>query len=226
MKHWNVPEMWNGDCWIIGGGRSVLQQFDVPQETILKVEKGELPFSAYSEYLTPLHSKNVIGTNIAFKLGNWVSVFYFCDRQFFRTHLNEILLFPNLKVTCVNHIDTSLLPLTTNIKRLKRDYKPGLSFKSDTICWNSNSGGAAINFAVLAGAKRILLLGFDMCPQEDKTHWHNVYKVNTPKQNFKRFLEYFPQIAKDAKSKGVEILNVSPNSAIDCFPKVSLKEVL
>lgn len=225
MQHWNVPEMWKGDCWIIGGGRSVLHQFDVPQETILRVEKGELPFSAYSEYMTPIHSKNVIGTNIAFKLGKWVSVFYFCDRQFFRTHKNEILSFPNLKVTCVNHLDTALLPETTNIKRLKRDYKPGLSNKSDTICWNSNSGAAAINFAVLAGAKRILLLGFDMAPQE-KTHWHNAYSVSTPKNSFARFLDYFPQIAKDAKQRKIEILNVSPTSALNCFPKVALKEIL
>jgi hypothetical protein len=226
MNHWSVPEMWCGDCWIIGGGRSVLQEFGVPQDIISKVESGGLPYSTYSEYLSPLHSKNVVGTNIAFKLGSWVSALYFCDRQFFRDHREGILSFPNLKVTCVNHIDTELQPFTTNLKRLKRDYQAGLSTRKDTICWNGNSGAAAINFAVHAGAKRILLLGFDMVLQDSRSHWHRVYKKNTHKNDFIRFIQKFPAIAKDAKSRGIEILNVSPISAIDCFPKVSLKDVL
>lgn len=224
--YWTIPKMWNGDCWIIGGGTSMLHQFGIPSDIISKVEKKELPLSAYSEYLSPLHSKTVISTNVAFMLGEWITATYFCDAQFFRNYKNDLLKFRNLKITCVNHIDRHLLPETTNIKRLKRDYKPGLSFRPDTIAWNKNSGAAAINLAVLAGAKRILLLGFDMRLQEGRTHWHNVYSMKTPNPSFKRFLERYPEIAKDAKKAGVEILNISPDSALDCFPKLSLKEVL
>jgi len=36
----------------------------------------------------------------------------------------------------------------------------------------------------------------------------------------------FPKIATDAKRFGVEIINVSPDSAIKSFKKVSLKEVI
>lgn len=204
----------------------MLQQFGVSGEVISKVEKGRLPFSTYSEYLAPLHTKNVVGTNIAFMLGSWVSVFYFCDRTFFRVHREKILAFPNLKVTCVSSLDRNLLPETLNIKRLKRDYRPGLSFKPDTICWNHNSGAAAINFAILAGAKRILLLGFDMNPQDGRTHWHNAYSSNTLRASFNRFLSKYPALAADAKKNKIEILNISPNSALDCFPKMELKDVL
>jgi hypothetical protein len=224
--HWSVPKMWTEDCWIIGGGPSMLQQFDVPSDVIQKVEKGELPFSTYSDYLTPLHSKNVIGTNISFMLGEWISVLYFCDARFYRTHFDQISAFRNLKVTCVNHLDRELLPYSTNVKRLKRDYKPGLSNRPEFICWNNNSGGAAINFATLAGAKRILLLGFDMKAQDKKTHWHNAYKTPTLNATFRNFLKRYPVIADDARRIGVEILNVNPDSALDAFPKVSLKDVL
>lgn len=226
MDYWKVPRMWTGDCWIIGGGNSITQQFGIPLDIVAKVKSGELPYSTYSDYLAPLHSKNVIGTNVAYKLGDWISVFYFCDARFFREHREGILAFRNLKVTCVSHLDTNLLPYQTNIKRLKRDYKFGLSTKPNTIHWNANSGAAAINFAFLAGAKRILLLGFDMLPQDGATHWHSAYKIQTPKNSFARFLKKFPDIAADAKRHKIEILNVSPNSALECFPKVSLKEVL
>jgi hypothetical protein len=226
MEFWKVPQMWTGDCWIIGGGNSIAQQFDIPSDIIEKVNKGELPYSTYGKYLTPLHSKNVIGTNVAFMLGEWVSVLYFCDARFFREHHKAILAFRNLKVTCVSHLDRHLQPATTNIKRLRRDYKAGISLKPDLIHWNHNSGAAAINFAILAGAKRIMLLGFDMNSQTGKTHWHSVYKNNTPRNTFTRALKKFPEIAIGAKKAKVEILNVSPDSAIECFPKVSLKDVL
>lgn len=219
--------MWTGDCWIIGGGNSVLQQFGVPPNIVEQVKGGQLPYSTYGDYLAPLHNKNVIGTNVAYMLGPWISVLYFCDARFFRLHSEGINNFHNIKATCASAFGTELEGRLANVKRLKRDYKPGLSSRPDTICWNSNSGAAAINFAVLAGAKRILLLGFDMLSQEGETHWHSVYgNIRTHKNTFKRFLVKFPDIARDAKKRGVEILNVSPNSAITVFPKVSLKEVL
>jgi hypothetical protein len=223
---WTIPKMWSGDCWIIGGGNSMLKQFDIPAELITKVEKGEDSLSAFSPYLSVLHSKNVIGTNAAFMLGSWVSVAYFCDANFFRENLAEYLAFKNLKVTCSSSIPKEVAHLALNVKRVKRDYKSGISPHPDTICWNHNTGGAAINFAIWAGATRILLLGFDMDPEADKTHWHNLYSQKTNKVAFDRFQRYFPAIAEQAKQRGVEILNLSPDSKLEAFPKLSLKEVL
>lgn len=229
--HWEPPELWpDGECWILGGGASLPRQFGIPEEVIHNVESSKDPLSIYSEYLKPIHDRHVIGTNLAFMLGNWISVLYFADTTFFRVYRKEILEFPNLKVTCVNHIDKNLLPVTRNIKRMKRDNKLGLSNKVNTICWNYNSGAAAIDFAAHLGVKRINLLGFDLKLQEDnRTHWHEgfqLYTKPTKAQVFKRFLKVFPHIARDAKKHGIEILNVNPDSAIEDFPKVSLKEVL
>ena len=42
----------------------------------------------------------------------------------------------------------------------------GLSLEPDTICTAYNSGGAAINLAVQLGAQQIVLLGYDMGPDE------------------------------------------------------------
>ena len=229
--HWQIPRMWDGgDCWIIGGGTSMPRQFGVPEEIIQQVKNHTLPISAYSAFLTPLHNKNVVGVNLAFLLGDWVSALYFCDAQIFRGFRSEIHKFKNLKLTCANHIDRNLWHEAINLKRLKRDMRLGLSSKSDMICWNHHSGAAAINFAALTGVKRIYLLGFDMKPDESgQTHWHNgklFYKKPTGPGVFKRFMKGFPHIARDAKYKGVEIINVSPDSAIPDFKKVSLSQVL
>ena len=227
---WTIPKMWEGgECWIIGGGYSMPRQFGISEEIIQNVNTQVDPITVYSDYLSELHARHVIGVNIAFMLGDWISVLYFCDNAFYRVHREAVNNFHNLKVTCVNHIPTQILHVAGNIKRLKRDNRYGLSNKPSVIKWNFNSGCAAINFATLAGAKRILLLGFDMQAVEDRTHWHSGFRnyVNQTKPSvFRRFMRSMPAIAADAKRLKIEILNVSPNSAIKEFPKVKLEEVL
>ncbi len=202
------------------------RQFGISEEVIGNVTSRQDPITVYSDYLSPLHDKHVIGVNMAFLLGNWVSVFYFCDSQFYRAHKPDIDEFHNLKVTCVNHLPTNLLPGTVNIKRLRRDNRRGISTDRGVIQWNYNSGCAAINFAAHAGVKRILLLGFDMKPVDERTHWHSTYRKQTQPATFRRFLKSFSPIASDAKRRKIEILNVSPDSAIEAFRKVKLEEVL
>lgn len=93
---------------------------------------------------------------------------------------------------------------------------------------NGNSGAGAINFAVLAGAKRILLLGFDMkLGPAGERHWHPDHpKPCVQAQCFDDWLYKFGPIARDAEKLGVEILNCTPGSALTAFPMTTLKEAL
>lgn len=231
-EHWKVPKMWKGgDCWIIGGGLSMPRQFGVPEDVIEQVNNQQTSISVYSQYMSELHYRNVIGVNVAFLLGSWISVLYFCDGSFYRNYRKDILRFSNIKATCVNHLPRSGIDSgeINVIKRLKRDTRYGLSTRADIICWNHNSGGAAINFATLAGVKRVLLLGFDMKWVDNKTHWHHGlpgYQKPQIPATYRKFLRSFPAIAEDAKRNRVEILNVNTDSAIKQFPQVQLKDVL
>lgn len=229
MENWKVPKLWkDGECWIIGGGSSMARQFGVPDQLIEDVTAGKKPLSEYSPYLSQLHGKNTIGINAAFLLGKWVKVVFFGDKGFFLKNKNELARFGNLKVTCAA-TGQDWLYERIHVKFLKRDVKrEGISQHNGQICWNYNSGAASLSLAAHLGAKRIYLLGFDM--QADKksgrTHWHGHYKSKIRDNTFKRHLKGFSQIAKDANKMGIEIINVSPGSAIDKFPKVSLKDVL
>lgn len=228
MSFWKVPEMWSGgECWIIGGGLSMPRQFGVPEETIDDVLSGRSPITVYNDYLSDLFLKHVIGVNIAFLLGDWVSVLFFCDRQIYRGYRNLIRAFPNLKVTdCGND---SNLSTAKGIKRLKRDLSYGISTERDTIRWNENSGMAAINFAVHTGVKRINLLGFDLQPTDSKDHWHygyQFYQKRVQTMRYKVWLKRYPRFAEEVKKVGIEVLNVNPDSALDVFPKVQLKDIL
>ena len=224
--------MWVGaECWIIGGGPSMPAQFGVPSNIMQDVMEGKLPLSAYSPYFSQLHGKHVIGTNIAFMLGPWLSMMYFGDKSFFKRYKAQLAEWRNIKITHT-HLTPPDLPYHKNIRKIRAvTNKQGLSSDPTEVRWNLNSGAAAINIAVHTGAKRIYLLGFDMCADLGKnTHWHAQYKqlfnFKTSNSVFKRHLIGFPEIAKDAKRMGVEILNINKRSAIQAFPKVHLKEVL
>lgn len=236
---WSIPLIWEeGDVWILGGGPSLPRQFGVPEEVIESVMKGLTPPSAYSPYMSAIHNYHVIGINVAYLIGDWIDMVFFGDPGFFRGQRESLAKWPGIKITCWEGAER--LPW---VKYLARDPKKnqGISSNPATIVWNANSGAAAISIAANAGAKRIILVGFDMKrnPTGNK-HWHTLYGIptppravkvrgdvpNTPEHNFARHLRGFGQIARDAQERGIEILNACPESAIKQFPKYTIKELL
>ena len=235
---WIVPPIWEGeDVWILGGGPSVMREFVIPDEIVKRVIDGTSPPSIYSPYMSYLHDKHVIGINVSFLIGNWIDIVFFGDSGFFLSHINQLAEFPGLKVTCSPHKRT-----TSWVKFVPRNGKRqrGISKDPGKVSWNYNSGAAAISIAANTGAKRIMLLGFDMNLDKDQNqHWHDLYGKKkarmqpadrrTGKQRplpFGRHLKGFPVIAEDAKKRGIEIINICPNSAIEQFERISLQDFI
>ena len=119
------------------------------------------------------------------------------------------------------------------IKYLQKDRKKKLGISNDksTVAWNHNSGYAAISLAYHLGVKKIILLGFDMNMgdvhgiKKDISHWHGSHGNRKPPP-FKRHMRGSEKIKKDAKKFGIKIINASPDSAIEEFPKMHPGELL
>ncbi len=237
---WTVPRIWEGgECWIIGGGPSIPEQFGVPDDVIKDViAQRSLP-SVYSPYMSAIHDRHVIGINAAYLIGDWIDIIFFGDNKFFMAHCEGLSEHPGLKVTCNSKTNSRC----RDIHYLPHDRKrtKGISTSPKLVSWNSNSGAAAISMAVYLGVRRIVLLGFDMQVGVHGQHWHNAYRgmrvhrthgkqrgqlVVAKKLPFDRHLRGFPLIARDAKKLGIEIVNASPNSAIKEFPKCTVQEAL
>jgi hypothetical protein len=229
---WSVPRIWEGgDVWILGGGPSVTEQFGIPEKVVNSVKAGTSPLSTFSPYMEAIHDKHVIGINVTYLIGNWIDMIFFGDNGFYLANRVGLAKFPGLKVSCNAQSGKDGF-----VKCMERDtnHPRGISVRPGHVSWNGNSGAAAISIATQAGAKRIMLLGFDMKLSDDSSqHFHDVYKrgkITNEKQlmrlPFERHLRGFPEIEKDAKAMGIEILNVSPNSAIANFPKFTLKELI
>lgn len=234
MRPWKVPKIWNGDCFIIGGGPSILKQLNVEEEIIKGICNKTLPKSVLSGYFSAIHNQNVIAVNDAFYIGDWIDVSFFGDNRWFDWHKDNLYNFKGLKTTC----DTKLLESpdimrSYGLKVIKRGNElEGLTDNPAQVNWNSNSGAASINLAYHLGARRIFLLGFDMCLSVDRsmTNWHGVHRTreNKPIRGlpFNRHLNYFPRIKQDANRLGLEIINCNPDSRIEQFEKITYREAL
>jgi len=223
---WTVPKIWKGgECWIIGGGPSITRQFEIPDDVVRKVKSGELGVDAYSPYLSYLHNKHVIAVNMAYKIGDWIDMMFFGDRSFWDRVKRDLHKFPGLKVTCGINVDKQF-PNVRMLKRKKgRAWTYGLAPEPNSVCWNSNSGAAAINLALHTGVKRIYLLGFDMQTKDPERHWHKLYGQISKSPPYLTHMRSFPAVKKDADKLGIEIINVNPDSAIKDFPRMSLKQI-
>jgi hypothetical protein len=95
--------------------------------------------------------------------------------------------------------------------------RPGLG--TERVHLNGNSGAQAINLATLFGARKVLLLGFDMKPGPGgQKHWFGSHPVPlTQDLLFDEWIHKFKSIADDARCMGVEIVNCSPGSALPWF---------
>lgn len=222
--------MWEGgECWILGGGPSVTKQFDIPEVVATSVLTGEQHPSVYSPYMSAIHSKHVIGINAAYLIGTWMDFIFFGDKRFFMDRNEAFAKYPKPIITCHDFFNEGPFKW---VKYLRKDgRKPdGITDDPTKVSWNQNSGAAAISVAANAGAKRIILVGFDMKVVGGEHHWHSDYKQVSRRKAYKlpfyRHLRSFGAIARDAKLRGIEIINASPESEITEFPKVEVRDLI
>lgn len=220
---WNVPKMWLGSTvFIIGGGNSLnTTGLEWSKET-----KSQILDQICSD-LKPIWDERVIGVNDAFLLGDWVDICWFGDSRWYEWNKSKLAQFPGLKACCCPQMVKKSKEI--GIKVLERGKPLGLEINSCRVSWNNTSGTSAISFAANLGARKIVLLGFDMFITDKVNHnWHENHQIQLGDKNnpYPRFLKSFEHIAKDAEKRGIEIINCSMNSTIKEFPKITFKEVI
>ena len=104
----------------------------------------------------------------------------------------------------------------------------GLEQCSDGVRTGRNSGYQCINLAFHLGVSRIVLLGYDMrCDNSGRSHWFGDHPHPTKSTVYQQVMvKHFETLVKPLKARGVEVINCTPGSAIECFPKVPLADLL
>lgn len=170
-------------------------------------------------YVRPL--ARVIAINAAYKLCPDAFALYCADKKFIDWE-DGCPSFKGLKFSIESH-DTTTRPGWTVLRNTGFE---GLETEPKALRTGFNGGFQALNLAAHLGAKRVVLLGFDM--QGDahgRCHWHPEHpdgKVSP----YAQFIAAFDTIVQPLKDAGVTVLNCTPGSALKCFPCLPLREAL
>jgi hypothetical protein len=170
-----------------------------------------------------LAGARTIAINKAMLFHTQTDVLYWTDVRFYTWYKNEIDNYKGLKFALAAGSQ-----YTDDVKVLKKGKAHGLETDRQTLAHGNNSGYAAINLAYHLGAKRIILLGFDMGSNGTDSHFHDGYptKAAGDKMYQDKFLPGFKQLDAELKDSGVMILNASPYSKLTMFPKITIEQAL
>lgn len=164
----------------------------------------------------------VITINSTWRLAPWADVHYSSDADWWELELSA------MRATCSGQFWTGHpAGVADDVNVCPYDKKArGLSKVPGRIAWGGNSGYCAIGLAVQFGARRILLLGYDQ--QDDgRGHWHGQHPESVRKAfNWPMWHERFAEMSADAGRMGIEIVNCTRETALTCFPRMSLEDAL
>ena len=215
MANWRVPlgEWAGSSAHIVGGGAS-LAGFD-----------GAV-----------LRGQRVIGINEAgLTLVPWCDVLFWADTRWLEWNVDRLRLHVGPRKVCrqspfvrtrscsketAKEIERAVTQF--RILHLPQERKAALSLDAGRVA-GIDSGGSAINLAYLLGANPIYLHGFDMKPG----HFHDRHQVaSRPERYADELIPSLRRMARSLEARGVEVINCTPGSALDCFAFRDLGEVL
>lgn len=206
MNFWSVPRLWPGaTVAIFGGGPSIT--------------------AAQVDACRGLPS---IAVNDAYLLAPWAQLLYFADERWWRWHRErpEFQAFSGLKVSIEQAKFTVDAPDVLILRNLSDGDRNVISDDPSGVATGRASGYQAINIAYLAGATKIVLLGFDARFDGGRTHFFGEHPIPTPRAWLRDLPQHFTKLADALLARGVDVVNCSPGSALECFRKEPLESVL
>lgn len=152
----------------------------------------------------------VIAVNTTFKVAPWADALYAMDQKWWLTYLPETVHFEGVRYT-----NASLRHRAPGVHKVPRPFEH-----------HGNSGAGAISLAHKGGASRIILLGYD-CQRgpNGEAHHHGDHPKGLGNAgSIDKWPGQFAAVAR--RLAGVEIINCSRRTALTCFPRADLEEVL
>ncbi len=164
----------------------------------------------------------VIAVKDAIGLAPWADALYACgaDRsQWWQRHGPGLGGYGGLRYT----LDPEAAPWAGVLKATGIE---GLETDPSGLRTGQQSGYQAINLAFHLGAKKIVLLGYDMQPAADGTdHFFgdHPHGVKPPWTDLRPF---YDSLVAPLQALGIAVVNATRRTALECFPRATLAEAL
>jgi hypothetical protein len=168
----------------------------------------------------------VIVTNTTFRMCPWAEALFAFDVKWWDEYHEEVKRV--FKGRMLTYSNTAMR------------YGAESLFDCSWFTSHSNSGACAISIAIAAKAKRIVLLGADCQKTGGETHWHGDHPKAMRSErarkawpdgmsnagSMKKWPAQYKAAAMQAEIHGVELLNASRETALDCIRRVALEDVI
>lgn len=157
--------------------------------------------------------------NDVYKLAPWADVLYACDFEWWHHHKGAPE-FQGEKWTANRNASYNFL-----LNHIEVNHKAVFSTRQGVLASGGNSGFQALNLAVLQGADEVILLGYDMqLGVQGKRHFFGNHPGGmNKKSDYTKWIKHFEM----AKSKiPAKIINCTPYTALNCFKKAKLRDIL
>lgn len=163
----------------------------------------------------------VIAINDAYRLAPWAFCLYAADRKWWEWH-QGVPGFRGMKYSIESRDPVTQPDVTV----LQNTGPLGLELDPRGLRAGHSSGYQAINLAVHFGARRILLLGYDMAPTADGvSHWFGEHPDRRPSP-YPEMCAAFETLVEPLRAIGVDVVNCSRRTALTTFPCLSLEDAL
>ncbi|XUM25120.1 hypothetical protein ACRAVF_33845 (plasmid) [Bradyrhizobium oligotrophicum S58] len=180
--------------------------------------------------LTPAIAEQVSGRpsiviNSSCLLAPSATVLYFTDSSWYEQHRELVAGWPGLIISMSR---TAKRELPDKVRRILGDGDPVAppDFRTG-VQQGRTSGHTAIALAIALGARRVVLLGYDMRVVDGREHCHDDYRGPRDLDQYARdFVPAFAGWNAAACRVGVAIVNATPDSAVTEFPFADLDQVL
>jgi hypothetical protein len=168
-----------------------------------------------AEIAARIHGRKTIAINSTSRIAPWADVLFFADFTWFREHRPIVDNWPG-----------GVLTISRRAHRLGRAGKVQLLNPPAVRIANLSAGHHAVDVALWLGAKTIVLLGFDCRLVDGRSHNHDDYGNHNARLYTDVVLPAWADYPERASRRRATILNATPGSAIEVFPKSDLTKIL
>jgi hypothetical protein len=223
-----VEREWEGDTVVlIGGGPSLTLE----QVALVKSEH-------------EAGRVRCIAVNDAYLWAPWADVNYFADASWWKMHTvgtpkpmlklsaeqvrERFAAFAGMKCSIQSQA-ANIMDDAVHILRNKSypKHSDGLSLDPTMLVTGRHGGYQSLNLAVLAGAKTIILIGYDAKAKDGRTHWSGGHAgSHSGEAEWLAYRKSFSEGQNAIRAAGVRVINASPGSSIDTFQKMTLEDAL
>lgn len=184
--------------------------------------------SATAEAVAALRNRvRVAVVNTSYQLAPWADVLYACDRRWWEWH-DGVPEFLGLKITQDETAATRFGLRKVDLVHAAHPARHELQMERNGVLGRGQNGGfQLLNLLLQFGVRRLLLLGIDC----RGGRWHGGHPVSPDRpgqspETLARWAAHFDAQAPRLASLGAAVVNLSPASALQAFPKMTLDAAL